>query len=41
MWLALFCFTGRQLVIDALIFIATGVVVYYIKEAINTAKSVD
>ncbi len=40
-WFALFCFTGRQLVIDALLFIATGVVVYYVKEAITPSPQVE
>jgi len=34
MWLALFFSTGRSLMLSALVFIAAGVVVYFIKEAI-------
>jgi len=39
-WFALFCFTGRPLVIDALLFIATGIVVYFIKEALAPSPQV-
>jgi len=39
MWLGLFFYTGRQLMIDALVFIAVGVVVYYVKEALTPGPS--
>jgi amino acid transporter len=38
MWLALFFFTGRQMMLYALLFIAAGVLVYFIKEEVNRPK---
>lgn len=38
MWLALFYSTGGVLMLSALVFIAAGVIVYFIKEAISPTK---
>lgn len=38
MWLALFYSTGRVLMLSALVFIAAGVIVYFIKESVSPSR---